>query len=85
MRQQKKFEQAFENSFDLFKDLEQTEHQKIFNFLKKQMNVFDMYITDKECIEAFYNKYNTEFNSQLSDIDIKAAIFAAYLELREQL
>jgi len=85
MRQQKKFEQAFENSFDLFKDLKQSEHQKIFNFLKNHMNIFDMYLSDKDCIEAFYNKYKTEFNSQLSEIDIKAAVFAAYIELKEQL
>lgn len=79
---QDKFELNFENSFDLLKDLKQVEHQKIKNFVQRNRSVWAPMTNEVECIGAILEKFNSEENSQLDDLQKKAAIYAAYFELK---
>lgn len=77
------FEMNFENSFDLFKDLKQSEHQKILEYVYSKKNVLDECFTDAECVRKIYSDFLNEINSTLNNIQIKAAVFAAYIELKD--
>lgn len=77
------FESNFENSFDLFKDLTQTEHQKILKFVTENKSLLSSYTDETECVSALFQKFNSGNNSNLMPLQIKAAIFAAYIEIRE--
>ena len=81
---QKEFELAFENSFDLFKDLKQVEHQKVFAFVKKNKRLMDDCYSDIECIEKFYEEaIKTEVLRQ-DELHLKATLFAAYIEIKDR-
>ncbi|MEY5049787.1 MAG: hypothetical protein RLZZ175_3146 [Bacteroidota bacterium] len=73
------FEVKFTSAFDLFKDLSQSEHQKIFFFVKEnyekstQINLGDI-------INELYDNFLKNYNSPFSGIDLKAIIYAAYFE-----
>lgn len=82
---QRFFLQSIINSFDLFKDLSQTEHRKILYFVKNNINIFNDYVNEVDCINALHVKFLNENNSQLSDNDIKSAIVSAYIETREEI
>jgi hypothetical protein len=82
---QKRFELNFENSFDRFKDLRQVEHIKILSFVKENSNLMDSFTDQVECIEGLYEKFQNSISSQLSELNVKAAIYAAYIEVRETL
>ena len=77
------FELEFVNSFDRFKDLRQVEHLKILSFVQENNN-FNL-CTDEDCIQELYEKYRKNISSQLSELNIKAAIYAAFIEVRETL
>ncbi len=79
---QSNFKIHFENSFDEFKDLTQTEHQKILSFVNANVNELNNFIKDEDCIKHIYDKFKSSHNSQLSELQIKAAIFAAYIEIK---
>ena len=79
------FKMHYENSFDEFKDLNASEHRKIFNFIRDNKRIFKDYLTDKKCILAFFNEFNKKKSSTLEDLQLKAAISAAYLETRNTL
>ncbi|MBB5645738.1 dsDNA nuclease domain-containing protein [Pedobacter cryoconitis] len=80
-----KFELAFKNSFDLFKDNKQVEHQKILKFVNKNRDAFDIHTSDVDCLEELYNRFMNQQNTQLKPIDIKATLFAAYIEILDTL
>ena len=82
LEDQKDFKIHFESSFDQFKDLTQVEHQKIRSFVSENKDELKNHIKDEDCIETIYNKFKLKHNSQLSELQIKAAIFAAYIELK---
>ena len=82
---QREFIQSINNSFDLFKDLSQTEHRKILSFIKKNTELFDQYLDEVDCINALYEKFLKEYNSQFLETDLKSAIIAAYVETRESI
>ncbi|AKL96132.1 hypothetical protein CACET_c26870 [Clostridium aceticum] len=83
--ERKKFEEDFCNSIDRFKDKQQVEHQKIFSFVYKNKNYLDNFIEEIDCIQAFYEDFKNNVNSLLAPITIKAAIYAAYIEVRDEL
>lgn len=79
---QSEFVQEFENSFDLFKDISQSEHQKIYRFVFNNKNLMDQCYDDENCILMFINEFNKKHSSSLDNLRINAAIFAAYIELK---
>lgn len=80
LSRQKKFKLDFENSFDRFKDLKQQEHIKILDFVKENREVFDTFTDEIECIKELYKRCEENLSSQLSELNLKAAIYAAYIE-----
>lgn len=78
------FELDFDNCFDRFKDLKQVEHLKILNFVEER-NKLHIFTDEVDCIQALYKEFNKNKSSQLSELNIKAAVYAAYIEVREML
>ncbi|MGN4556928.1 dsDNA nuclease domain-containing protein [Bacillus cereus group sp. MYBK5-2] len=81
--EQKEFESYFINSIDRFKDKKQVEHQKIFDFVNNNKNLLDNYIDEVDCIQDLYENFIKTENSKLTELKVKAAIFAAYIEVKE--
>ncbi|PTX21148.1 hypothetical protein C8N40_102117 [Pontibacter mucosus] len=79
--QQKEFELHFNNSFDLFKDYHQAEHIKILSFVRNNIQLLESCTDEVMLVEEMFKKFKSENNSQLSDIELKAAVFAACIEL----
>ncbi len=72
----------FDNSFDFFKDLTQVEHQAVINYVRKNAQLWGHHTNEIDCIEDIYVSFRKERTSQLSELELKAAIFAAYIEIR---
>lgn len=83
--EKKKFESDFINSIDRFKDKKQVEHQKIFSFVNNNKSALTNFIDEIDCIEYLYEEFLKNINSPLPQLSIKAAIFAAYIEVRAEL
>jgi hypothetical protein len=77
----KEFELAFQNSFDFFKDKKQVEHLKILKFTNENRESWRSYTNHIDCLQAIFTSYNTEHNSQLNELNVKAVILAAYMEM----
>lgn len=74
------FEFYFESSFDLFKDLKEAEHQKIFNFVKNKYSECNNVCEEDNVSELFY-EFNLAKESSFEDLNLKAVIYAAYFEI----
>lgn len=75
----KLFEPAFNNSFDYFKDLTKAEHQKILAFASTAYE--ESLANDIESfVSETYDKYISLHSVRLSELELKAAIYAAYFE-----
>ncbi|MED2038244.1 dsDNA nuclease domain-containing protein [Bacillus wiedmannii] len=83
--EKRKFESDFINSIDRFKDKQQVEHQKIFSFVNNNKNLLNDFTDELDCIQFLYEDFLSKANSQLSELSVKAAIFAAYIEVGEEL
>lgn len=83
--ERKNFEDDFINSIDRFKDKKQVEHQKIFSFVNNNKNALTNFIDETDCIEYLYEEFLKNINSTLPQLSIKAAIFAAYIEVRAEI
>lgn len=79
------FELHYENSFDKFKDINESEHNKIFDFVLNNKEIFKSHFTDRACIASFHSKFNREKSSTLSELQLKAVIAAAYIEVKNTL
>lgn len=79
------FELHYENSFDKFKDIEESEHKKIYDFVENNKDLFKTHYSDKDCITNFYCKFNKEKSTTLSELQLKAVITAAYIEVKDTL
>ncbi|WP_159888553.1 dsDNA nuclease domain-containing protein [Paenibacillus puerhi] len=79
------FKLNFINSFDRFKDYRQVEHKKILSFVKENRNIMYRFTVETDCILELYQMFRKNISSQLSELSIKAAIYAAYIEVRGQL
>ena len=80
---QQNFKLHFENSFDKFKDLKEIEHQKIYQFVKSKKSEFNTYFKDEDCLGFLLSSFKSSNNTQLSDIQLKSAIYAVYIETIE--
>lgn len=79
IRDRQLFEAAFNNSFDYFKDLSKAEHQKIFAFTSKAYD--ESFASDIESfVSETYDQYISLHSVRLSELELKAAIYAAYFE-----
>ena len=75
------FELHFENAFDYLKDLKQTEHQKIFNFVRK-IDLSNCY-TDEDSLKLIIDDFKLTNSTQFDDLTVKATILASYIQIRE--
>lgn len=82
LSKQTQFKLDFVNSLDLFKDLKQAEHQKVLKFVEANRNILDSNTHEQECIKEFYSMYIAKNNSQLEELQLKAAIYAAYVQIQ---
>ena len=79
------FELHYHNSFDKFKDINESEHQKIFDFVESNKQIFRKHPLDKDCMSDFINTFNKEKSSTLLSLQLKATIVAAYIEIKNTL
>ena len=79
---QSNFSLQFTNSFDLFKDLKQTEHQKILRYVVSNKSKWARHTSESACIDDIYTSFIADNRTNLQDLDVKATIFAAYFELK---
>lgn len=79
------FELHYHNSFDKFKDINESEHQKIFDFVEKNKQIFKNHSTDKDCMSDFIKTFDREKSSTLLSLQLKATIVAAYIEIKNTL
>ena len=75
----------YENSFDKFKDINESEHNKIFDFVVNNKSIFKSHFTDRACIASYHSKFNRERSTTLSELQLKAVIAAAYIEVKNTL
>lgn len=79
------FDLHYYNSFDKFKDINESEHQKIFSFVNDSKHIFKRHSSEKECMNDFIETFNKEKSSTLLDLQLTAAIVAAYIEIKHTL
>lgn len=79
------FELHYLNSFDKFKDINESEHQKIYNFVENNKQIFRNHTLDKDCMNDFINSFEREKSSTLLSLQLKATIVAAYIEIKNTL
>lgn len=79
------FKLHFLNSFDKFKDLSESEHKKVLTFVNKNIIILRKHSTDDACIFALFNEFHSHESTTLSDVQLKSAISAAYLEVKDTL
>lgn len=79
------FELHYHNSFDKFKDINESEHQKIFDFVKSNKQIFKKHSSDKDCMSDFIDSFNNQKSTTLSNLQLKATIVAAYIEIKNTL
>ena len=73
------FELAFDSAFDLFKSIKEAEHQKIFNFVKKQINNLTSF-SEEECVFELLELFKSSERTKFNDLQLKAILFAALFE-----
>lgn len=81
----KAFQLNYENSFDLFKDLKESEHRKIYVFVNENISIFGQFTSDMECLGAFLAEFNKKKTSTYQPLQLKAVMAAAYVEVRSTL
>lgn len=75
------FKLHYLNSFDEFKDLKESEHKKIYDFVLNNKNIFQNYVNESDCILAFYNEFNKKKTTTLRELQLKAVISSAFVEI----
>lgn len=76
------FELHYENSFDLFKDLKESEHQKILNFVADNTSIYGLHSKDEDCLSAFLAEFHLKKTTTYLPTQLKAVLAAAYVEIR---
>ncbi len=76
------FELHYLNSFDKFKDLNESEHKKIFNFIDKNKLILQNHTEEGDCILEYYNEFNKTKTTTLRDLQLKAVISAGFVEIK---
>jgi hypothetical protein len=79
---QRRASELLENCFDYFKDIQQVEYRKVYQFVEKRTDVDAEHSSEAECIVDLYNLYLSEFSSRLERHMVAFAVIAAYVETR---
>lgn len=75
------FESYFESSFDLFKDITQSEYQKVLKFVKDNKLLWGKHYSEIDLIQELFSLFKCHHDTFLSDLELKAVLFAAYVEV----
>ena len=75
------FELHYLNSFDNFKDLKESEHKKIYDFIESNKTIFRNNVTEEECILEFFEEFNRKKTTTFRDLQLKAVISAGFVEI----
>ena len=75
-------QELLENCFDYFKDIQQVEYRKIYNFVELRIDIDEKHIREVDCIVELYNCYQEEFQPRLENHMVSFAVIAAYVETR---
>ena len=73
------FKLKFESAFDLFKSFQESEHQKIYNFVQENYINCQTFTYQDNMIELYYD-FVDKNTSTFPELDLKAIIYAAYFE-----
>lgn len=76
------FELHYLNSFDKFKDLNESEHKKIFDFIENNKSIFGKHYDEGDCILEFYTEFNKTKTTTLRDLQLKAVVSAGFIEIK---
>jgi len=79
---QRKANELLENCFDYFKDIQQVEYRKIYQYVERRTDIDENHNSEAECIVDLYNCYLNEFSPRLERHMIAFAVIAAYVETR---
>lgn len=79
---QRRASELLENCFDYFKDIQQVEYRKVYQFVEKRTDVDAEHSSETECIVDLYNLYLREFSPRLESHMVAFAVIAAYVETR---
>ncbi|MOA37762.1 hypothetical protein D3C78_1593840 [compost metagenome] len=74
--------ELLDNCFDYFKDIQQIEYRKIYQFIERRTDIDEQHIREVDCIVDLYNCYIDEFNPRLERHMVAFAVIAAYVETR---
>ncbi|ARS36591.1 hypothetical protein [Pontibacter actiniarum] len=78
--EKEEFEFSFQSAFDLFKSKLEQEHKNVLQFVG--VNYLTSSKTqEEEVVLELYDKFKLEKATTLKEIDLKAAIYAAYFEV----
>lgn len=80
LNEREEFCDSFKTSFDFFKDLNQVEHIKIYKFVKEQilkLHCFNEY----DCLQIILENFIDTEQTTLTQVQLKATVFAAFVEL----
>ncbi|HEE0121644.1 hypothetical protein ACCW94_20965 [Enterobacter soli] len=70
------------NCFDFFKDIQQIEYKKIYNFVSESTHIDEKHSSESECITELYQTFIREHNPRLENHMVAFAVIAAYVETR---
>lgn len=77
--EKEQFRLNFSSAFDLFKSIKEAEHQKVLNFVKKQLDNLTTY-TEEENVEELFNIFKKTEMTNFNNFQLKAILFAALFE-----
>jgi len=74
--------ELLENCFDYFKDIQQVEYRKIYQFVESRTDIDERHVSEVDCIVDLYQCYIKEFNPRLESHMVAFSVIAAYVETR---
>lgn len=75
------FKLHYLNSFDNFKDLKESEHKKIYDFIESSKSIFRNHTDEEDCILEFYEEFNKRKTTTFRDVQLKAVISAGFVAI----
>lgn len=79
---QRRAHELLENCFDYFKDIQQVEYRKVYQFVEKRTDIDEHHSSEAECIVELYKCYSDEYSPRLESHMVAFAVIAAYVETR---
>lgn len=74
--------ELLENCFDYFKDIQQVEYRKIYQFVESRTDIDERHVSEADCIVELYHCYINDFKPRLENYMVAFSIIAAYVETR---